>query len=128
MGTLIEEVNSKGGKIDTLDMGGGLTVNFGAEDVIPSYQDLADKLKAEIPQLFGEGVQQVVPTIMTEMGRTLSAKSGWLGSRIEYSKYSGGLRIVAQHAGVDICVRTIYHPDHWPLRILCYDSEGNNCI
>merc|ERR1712039_660783 len=88
-------------------------------------QDLADMLKEKVPEVFGvNGADQVVPTIMTEMGRTLSAKSGWLGSRVEYSKYSGGLRIVAQHAGVDICVRTIYHPDHWPLRILCYNKDG----
>merc|ERR1719226_405953 len=103
---LIKEVNGKGGKIDTLDMGGGLTVNFGAEDVIPSYQDLADRLRKEVPDMFGPN--KCVQSIMTEMGRTLSAKSGVMMSRIEYTKYSGGLRIMAQHAGVDICVRTIY--------------------
>jgi len=78
--------------------------------------------RKEGPGIFGP--DRVVPTIMTEMGRTLSAKSGWLGSRIEYTKYSGGLRIMAQHAGVDICVRTIYHPEHWPLRITAYGADG----
>eukprot|EP00401_Gymnodinium_catenatum_P004477 CAMPEP_0117585560 /NCGR_PEP_ID=MMETSP0784-20121206/68216_1 /TAXON_ID=39447 /ORGANISM="" /LENGTH=559 /DNA_ID=CAMNT_0005386527 /DNA_START=28 /DNA_END=1707 /DNA_ORIENTATION=- len=119
---LIRECNAKGCKIDVLDMGGGLTVNFGTEDVLPGYAALAAKIKEDVPGIFGE--DKVVPTIMTEMGRTLSSKSGWLGSRIEYAKYSGGLKIVAQHAGVDICVRTVYHPDHWPLRMTVYKPDG----
>lgn len=31
---------------------------------------------------------------------------------------------MAQHAGVDLCVRTVYHAEQWPLRITSFDAAG----
>ncbi len=41
------------------------------------------------------------------------------------AQVSGGQHIMLQHAGADLCVRTVYHPDKWPLRISVADGEGH---
>ena len=105
---------SGSGQIDTLDVGGGLGVNFGSEEVTPSFADMVQRLEAEVPTLFNKEARGI-PHIITEYGRALSAKSGWFGCRVEYAKRSGGRKIVAQHAGVDLCVRTVYHAEQWPV-------------
>ena len=72
------------------------------------------------------------------------AQAGFALSRIEFTKVSGGRHIALQHvgtysaaprgqvwgltlstaAGADLMVRTVYHPDSWPLRMDVYDKEG----
>ncbi|KNC85331.1 hypothetical protein SARC_02478 [Sphaeroforma arctica JP610] len=108
------------GQIKCVDIGGGLSVNFGSDAITPTFQDYADLLRQEIPQLFDDTFSRV----LTEFGRSLTAKAGWFGSRIEYTKNSGGRHIAAQHCGADLCIRTIYHPEIWTLRVSVLDSEG----
>eukprot|EP00729_Bicosta_minor_P019927 gene19927-28174_t len=107
---------SSSGQIEILDIGGGLGVNFGSEDVTPSFADMVQRLEVDVPNLFNKKARGI-PT-------ALSAKSGWFGCRIEYAKRAGGRKIVAQHAGVDLCVRTVYHAEQWPLRITSFDAAG----
>jgi diaminopimelate decarboxylase len=68
-------------QIETLDIGGGLGVNFASEETTPTFGELAAVLKVEVPALFGADRQ--VRTVVTEFGRALSAKSGWCGARSE---------------------------------------------
>eukprot|EP00456_Euglypha_rotunda_P048724 TRINITY_DN39052_c0_g1_i8.p1 TRINITY_DN39052_c0_g1~~TRINITY_DN39052_c0_g1_i8.p1 ORF type:complete len:138 (-),score=16.34 TRINITY_DN39052_c0_g1_i8:7-420(-) len=37
---------------------------------------------------------------------------------------AGGRGIALQHAGVDLCIRTVYHPKSWPLRLTVTDAKG----
>lgn len=62
--------------------------------------------------------------IITEFGRAIAAKSGFFASRIEYTKLAGERTIACQHAGSDIAIRTIYHPNVWPLRVTAFDGSG----
>eukprot|EP00047_Mylnosiga_fluctuans_P004914 m.237256 g.237256 ORF g.237256 m.237256 type:complete len:453 (-) comp13110_c0_seq1:115-1473(-) len=117
-----EEVNARAGfkQIEILDIGGGLPVNFDTEEYTPRIADFATILKNKAPQLFtGE-----LPFV-TEYGRWYLAKSGFIASRVEYTKEAGGRHIALQHAGADLCVRTVYHPTQWPLRITVFDFNGN---
>ncbi|NKI45002.1 diaminopimelate decarboxylase [Streptomyces physcomitrii] len=118
---LAEEINEKAGRrqIDTLDIGGGLPVNFASDERTPDFATYARLLRREVPVLFGGGYG-----LVTEFGRSLLAKHGTALARVEYTKSSGGRPIAVTHAGAQIAARTVYAPESWPLRIAAYDSAG----
>ncbi|MER7342525.1 diaminopimelate decarboxylase [Streptomyces sp. NPDC000075] len=118
---LAEEINAAAGRrqVDTLDIGGGLPVNFTSDEETPTYAAYAAALREAVPALF-DGSYGLV----TEFGRSLLAKHGTVLARVEYTKTSGGRRIALTHAGVQVATRTVYAPAAWPLRILPYDAKG----
>ncbi|MCP9211279.1 diaminopimelate decarboxylase [Streptomyces cucumeris] len=118
---LAEEINETVGhrQIDTLDIGGGLPVNFGSDEFTPGYRDYAQLLLTTVPGLF-DGRYGLV----TEFGRSLLAKSGTVLARVEYAKSAGGRSIAVTHAGAQLATRTVFAPESWPLRITAYDAAG----
>ncbi|MFH8728758.1 diaminopimelate decarboxylase [Streptomyces termitum] len=118
---LAEEINAKAGRrqIDTLDLGGGLPVNFASDEETPTHAAYARLLADTVPGLL-DGRYRLV----TEFGRSLLAKHGTVLARVEYTKTSGGRPIAVTHAGVQLATRTVYAPEAWPLRILAHDAEG----
>lgn len=118
---LAEEINARVGRrqIDTLDIGGGLSVAFASEATEPTYAQYARLLAEVVPGLF-DGRYGLV----TEFGRSLLARHGTVLARVEYTKSSGGRRIAVTHAGVQVAPRTVYVPAAWPLRIAAYDGKG----
>lgn len=115
-------VNAAAGRqrIAVIDIGGGLPVNFRSEEVTPTFDDYASRLKAEVPELFtGEFV------VKTEFGRSIFAKNGFIAAKVEYTKTSGGRRIAISHAGAQIATRTVFMPELWALRISVLDAAGN---
>lgn len=118
---LAEEINARVGRhqVDTLDIGGGLSVNFASEATEPTHAQYARLLAETVPGLF-DGRYGLV----TEFGRSLLARHGTVVARVEYAKSSGGRRIAVTHAGVQVAPRTVYVPGAWPLRIAAYDAKG----
>ncbi|WP_444893000.1 hypothetical protein ACJJIE_22060 [Microbulbifer sp. TRSA001] len=118
---LAKEINKRAGeqRIRSIDIGGGLRVNFYSDKVTPTYLQYADFLKEEVPELFTGEFK-----VKTEFGRAVMAKNGCILSRVEYAKNSGGRHIVTTHAGAQIAARTIFMPEAWPLRLSSFDSSG----
>jgi diaminopimelate decarboxylase len=116
---LAEEVNSAGGNIRFLDIGGGLPADYETDAADPRYAMYATALNAELPGLF-EGRWRLV----TEFGRHVHAKHTIVASRVEYTKQSGGRNIALIHAGADLLVRTAYLPDVWQHRITVHEADG----
>ncbi|MFE2942507.1 diaminopimelate decarboxylase [Streptomyces sp. NPDC059255] len=118
---LAEEINAAAGRrqIDTLDIGGGLPVNFSSDEETPTYATYARLLKDTVPGLL-DGRYGLV----TEFGRSLLAKHGTVLARVEYAKSAGGRPIAVTHAGAQVATRTVYAPASWPLRIAAYDAGG----
>jgi diaminopimelate decarboxylase len=109
------------GRIRVIDIGGGLPVNFGSDEVTPQYGDYSKILRDSAPALFSK----VNRTIVTEYGRSVSAKAAWAVCAVEYVKKSGdGLSIAVIQAGADLFMRTCYCPQNFPLRISTH-SETN---
>ena len=106
-------------RIRTLDMGGGLPVNFADDTVHPTYDDYAALLRDAVPELF-DGSMRVI----TEFGRSVIAKAGFMLARVEYTKSMGARRIAITHAGAQVAARTVYQPEVWSLRISALDGEG----
>ncbi|MGY0021618.1 diaminopimelate decarboxylase [Streptomyces sp. cg35] len=119
---LAEEINAAVGRqqITSLDIGGGLPVNFADDDVRPTYDDYTRALRAAEPGLF-DGRYGLV----TEFGRSLLAKNGFIAARVEYAKQSGGRRIAVTHAGAQTATRTVLMPGAWPLRVGAFDAQGH---
>lgn len=118
---LAEAINSAVGhqQVQVIDIGGGLPVNFDSEEVRPTFSEYASALQKAVPELFsGEYIGK------TEFGRSIFAKNGFIASRIEYTKVSGGRRIATSHAGAQIATRTVFMPDHWKIRLSVFDSSG----
>ncbi|MER7486369.1 diaminopimelate decarboxylase [Streptomyces sp. NPDC126497] len=118
---LAEEINRRAGRrqVDTVDIGGGLPVNFASEASTPTYGRYARLLRETVPGLF-DGRYGLV----TEFGRSLLAKHGTVVARVEYAKSAGGRPVAVTHAGVQVATRTVYAPASWPLRIAAYDAGG----
>ncbi|MEU3412183.1 diaminopimelate decarboxylase [Streptomyces sp. NPDC006658] len=107
------------GRVEGVDIGGGLPVNFADDEVDPTFADYVAQLRAHAPGLFA-GRYRVV----TEFGRSVLAKNGFLAAYVEYTKSAGGRPIAVTHAGVQVATRTVFGPDAWPLRIEAHDPDG----
>ncbi|MFE9257071.1 diaminopimelate decarboxylase [Streptomyces sp. NPDC006879] len=118
---LAEEINAAAGRrqVDTLDIGGGLPVDFHSDEHQPSFDAYVHALRKAVPGLFAGGYG-----LVTEFGRSLLAKHGLVLARVEYTKSAGGRPIALTHAGVQLATRTVYAPTAWPLRVLVYDGSG----
>ncbi|WP_370948499.1 diaminopimelate decarboxylase [Amycolatopsis sp. cg5] len=118
---LAEEINEQAGhqQVTGIDVGGGLSVNFDSEHDSPRFHDHVAELMAAAPALFS-GRYRVV----TEFGRSLLAKNGFIAARVEYTKSAGGRRIAITHAGSQVAARTTLVPEAWKLRVAAYDQIG----
>ncbi|GAA2615076.1 diaminopimelate decarboxylase [Streptomyces tubercidicus] len=118
---LAEEINERAGRrqIDTLDIGGGLPVNFSSDATTPTYREYAALLHATVPGLLSGRYG-----LVTEFGRSLLAKHGTVLARVEYAKSAGGRPIAVTHAGAQVATRTVFVPEAWPIRVAAYDAEG----
>ena len=99
------QVNREAGRqqIRTLNIGGGLPVNFKSEEISPTFADYAAVLRQHVPELFSGQFR-----VFTEFGRSIAAKAGFFLARVEYTKVSGGKHYATVQAGADLCVRTVY--------------------
>ncbi|WP_206789866.1 diaminopimelate decarboxylase [Amycolatopsis sp. MtRt-6] len=118
---LAEEINAEAGyrQVTSLDLGGGLPVDFTSDEPGPTYAGYVTTLLNRVPALAGGQY-----TFVTEFGRSLLAKSGFLVSTVEYTKIAGGRHIAVTHAGGQVAARTVLQPAHWPLRVGAFDAAG----
>jgi diaminopimelate decarboxylase len=118
---LAEEINRVAGKqqVGLIDIGGGLPVNFESDETRPAFAEYAAVLQQTVPELFSGKY-----AVKTEFGRSIFAKNGFIASRIEYTKSSGGRQIAISHAGAQVATRTVFMPDYWKIRVSAFDAEG----
>ena len=118
---LAEEINAAIGnqQIEVIDIGGGLPVNFDSDEVKPGFAEYAGALQQHVPELFSGKY-----AVKTEFGRSIFAKNGFIASRIEYTKNSGGRQIAISHAGAQVATRTVFMPEAWKIRLSVYGPSG----
>jgi len=122
---IVSEINQRANyqQIKFIDIGGGLPVNFDDEyetsESAPSFSHYASLLKQSCPELFSGQY-----TVITEYGRRYTAKQGFIVSRVEYTKVSGGRNIATIHTGSDLFIRTVWTPSKWALRVSLLSSFG----
>lgn len=118
---LADEINERvgGPQVRTIDIGGGLPVDFHSDERPVGFGAYAQALRAGVPRLFSGDYR-----IVTEFGRSLLAKAGFIAAYVEYTKTSGDRPIAVTHAGAQIATRTVFMPDAWPLRVLAFTPDG----
>ncbi|MFJ4964641.1 diaminopimelate decarboxylase [Streptomyces sp. NPDC088729] len=118
---LAEEIDERLGvrQVTSLDIGGGLPVNFADDTVRPTYADYVSALTDAVPALLSGRY-----ALVTEFGRSLLAKNGVIGARVEYTKDAGGRRVALTHAGAQTATRTVFMPQAWPLRVGAFGPDG----
>ena len=62
--------------------------------------------------------------VITEFGRSIMAKNGFIVGRVEYTKLTGGRHIAITHAGAQVATRTVFMPELWPIRVSALDPQG----
>ncbi len=121
---LAEEINSSidetrdETRINKLDIGGGLPVNFDHDD-LPDFLEYSQALQQAIPSIFNDKYQ-----LTTEFGRALMAKNAFSIGRVEYTKNTGGRQIALTHLGVQTLTRTVYDPVFWKRRLSVFSAQG----
>lgn len=116
-----DEVNTRAGyaQIRTLDIGGGLPVDFETDNPVSAFGDYVAALEEGAPRLFSGDYE-----LVTEFGRSILAKHGFIAAHVEYTKEVGGRRVAITHAGAQIATRTVFMPDAWPLRVEGFGPGG----
>ncbi|GMF34691.1 unnamed protein product [Phytophthora fragariaefolia] len=125
---LANEIDAAAGtsRIKVLNIGGGLSTNFDGEDVSPTFAEYVEVLRREAPQLF----ERTGRTILTEFGSSVSSKTGWVVSEVEYVKTHPQVdgdnleQTAIIHAGSDLFLRACYRPELFARRISVYNSVG----
>ena len=116
-----DEVNSRAGfqQIRTLDIGGGLPVDFETDTPVSAFDDYVAALEEGAPRLFSGDYG-----IVTEFGRSVLAKHGFIAAYVEYTKQVGGRHVAITHAGAQVATRTVFMPEAWPLRVEGFGPAG----
>lgn len=118
---LAQEINRDLGRrqVTTVDIGGGLPVNFESDDPAPTFTEYAAILRAAVPALFTGEFK-----VITEFGRSVMAKNGFIMARVEYTKSTGGRLIALTHAGAQVATRTVFMPELWQIRVSALGPDG----
>eukprot|EP00672_Neobodo_designis_P021901 CAMPEP_0174834636 /NCGR_PEP_ID=MMETSP1114-20130205/4946_1 /TAXON_ID=312471 /ORGANISM="Neobodo designis, Strain CCAP 1951/1" /LENGTH=429 /DNA_ID=CAMNT_0016068557 /DNA_START=27 /DNA_END=1316 /DNA_ORIENTATION=+ len=107
-------------QVRTLDIGGGLPVNFASDEWTPTFAEYGASLREAVPSLWDDSSDL---RVVTEFGRAIAAKAGFFISRVEYTKTNGGRYIVQQHVGADVLIRQCWAPQEWTVRIGVFNGE-----
>lgn len=135
---LANEIDAAAGvcRVKVLNIGGGLPSNYESDDVAPTFAEYVDVLRTCAPHLFERNGR----TILTEFGRSVSSKTGWTISEVEYVKQHEVDACQQQtqpqqqqqlsqtaiiHAGSDLFLRTCYVPALFPHRLSVYKYVGH---
>ena len=85
----------------------------------PTFAEYAAILRAAAPALFSGEFK-----VITEFGRSILAKNGFIVARVEYTKTTGGRPIAITHAGAQVATRTVFMPELWAIRVSALDPPG----
>lgn len=110
------------GRIEYIDIGGGLSANYDSDEISPTFQSYTHLLQRTCPVLFSRKW-----TVITEFGKSLIAKTGAIVTKVE-DVLPGNLGTVDTslivHCGADLLLRTCYVPRNFSHRVALLDRNG----
>ena len=126
---LFYKIKKQGFPLETLDIGGGLGVDYKKQGFEDEKQRLAGFTKG-----LKKNLRAFEGRVLTEPGRFLSARFGILCAKVEYIKKSSGKKFIILNSGMNHFMRTVlYGTEHRILNLLkrerteLYDVAGPIC-
>jgi diaminopimelate decarboxylase len=111
---LIEQLQSEGFTIDTIDIGGGFGADYESGQT-PSYEQYAETIVPLLKPFADSG-----GTVILEPGRTIAANAGTLIMQVQYIKIGGRKKFVIVDSGMHHLIRpTLYEAWQfvWPTQV-----------
>lgn len=103
--------------LDWVDVGGGVPVRYTDQDPEPpTFAQWGESLQT----MPGWGTRRLI----TEVGRSIHAGSGWALTRIETVKDTDGQPTLVGHLGADLLLRRVYRPEDWSHSFVLLDADG----
>ena len=98
-----------------IDIGGGIPVRYrDTMDSPPTFDAWAQAVAAIPPHV----------QILTEVGRSIHAPTGWAISEIVCTKQIDGRETLVIHVGADLLVRRVYRSDQWDHEFVVLNPDG----
>ncbi|MRV72438.1 diaminopimelate decarboxylase [Duganella sp. FT92W] len=110
---LVGQVEAEGGRIDTVNIGGGFPASYATDDAPLPLADTGRVICAQLAGLHARGKRIVI-----EPGRAISANAGLLLASVEYVKQGWDRGIAILDAGMNTLLRpAMYGARHviWPV-------------
>jgi diaminopimelate decarboxylase len=118
--TLIDDLSDEGIQIRTLDIGGGLGINYGKDGDAPppSPAEYGAAVTEALAPLAALGV-----TLLCEPGRVIVGQAGALLSRVLYRKHNGTKHFTIVDAAMNDLMRPALYGSYHPIRPVRGDAR-----
>lgn len=123
---LMDRLAEKGIRIEHLDLGGGLGIDYQGE-IPPSRQAFIDQIFAALEPRVGHLLKAGKLHILFEFGRSLVGNAGVLLSRVEFLKRNGDKHFAIIDAAMNDLLRpTLYQAFHRVEEVLAADANDSS--
>ncbi|MEJ7597024.1 MAG: diaminopimelate decarboxylase [Kofleriaceae bacterium] len=109
--TLVQDLASDGIKLDHVDIGGGLGIDYGKGDTVPSPAEYGVAVRAALAPLAALGV-----TLFTEPGRVIVGQAGALVTRVLYRKRNEAKHFTIVDAAMNDLMRPALYGSFHPMQ------------
>jgi diaminopimelate decarboxylase len=121
---LVRQLRADGHPIDSLDLGGGLGIDYGAESSVDPAAAIEQYAAALMRAL---ALLEPVPRLLLEPGRFLVAQAGALLTRVLYLKRNGEKNFVITDAGMNDLIRPALYQAHHEI-VPVTQREGSGMV
>ena len=108
---LVEQLAADGIRVRTVDIGGGLGIDYGSGDAPPAPAEYGAAVRAALAPLAKLGV-----TLVTEPGRVIVGAAGALVARVLYRKRNEAKHFTIVDAAMNDLMRPALYNSHHPIR------------
>jgi diaminopimelate decarboxylase len=108
---LVDELAKDGIKLDHVDIGGGLGIDYGKGDVVPSPAEYGVAVRAALAPLVNLGI-----SVYTEPGRVIVGAAGALISRVLYRKRNEAKHFTIVDAAMNDLMRPALYQAYHPMK------------
>jgi len=108
---LVQQLAKAGIELRHVDIGGGLGIDYGKGDVVPSPAEYGAAVRSALAPLVATGV-----TVMTEPGRVIVGAAGALVSRVLYRKRNEAKHFTIVDAAMNDLMRPALYGSYHPIK------------
>jgi diaminopimelate decarboxylase len=116
---LVHDLAADGIRIDHVDIGGGLGIDYGKGDAVPTPADYGVAVRAALAPLAELGI-----TLVTEPGRVLVGNAGALLTRVLYRKRNEAKHFTIVDAAMNDLMRPALYGSFHPIKPVVHPSRA----